>query len=156
MNKPNLVTVSILPHLKKFIYKFYDLPKDQPVKVEMTSSMGIAMKFALRDKKKLHRNYSDKLNEESIQFELCHRLKKLSLSPALIKSFNQHYHRIFKEQMRLWVMAQWEVGINNRQAIMSFLKYFNIKENEYSYESAQRDWLRFKNKESKNNGAMLS
>lgn len=140
------VDLSILPHLKKFIYKFYDLPEGLPVEVNLKNGMGIAMKHVLREKKKLHKSYNERLSD-SITFVISSDLAHLSLTPAFLLNFNLHFDRIFKEHLRQWVIAQWELGISNRQAIKNFLNCYKIKESEYSYDNAQRDWLRFKNKE---------
>lgn len=136
----------ILPHLKKYIYKFYRLEVSTPVKVTMHSSLGIAMKHVLREKKKANKKDLDRYAERML-FILPSDMCTLEIRSSFVVNFNVHYDRIFKEQMRQWVQAQWEAGINNRVALQNFLAYYNIKDHEYSYDNAQRDWLRFKNKE---------
>lgn len=143
---PKIVDFPILPHLKKYIYTFYRLDKSEPVPVNMRSSIGIAMKHILREKKKVNKKDIDRYSER-VSFDLCDRLGRFQLKYSLVIQFNIEYDRVFKENLRQWVMAQFENGVNNRVAVMNFLKYYNIKEDEYSYESAYRDWLRFKRKE---------
>lgn len=143
---PKEVDFPILPHLKKYIYQFYKIDKNMPVRVTVRSSLGIAMKHVLRERKKVNRKVLDRYTER-ITFSLSDSFANLELRSSFIIQFNVEYDRVFKENMRTWIMAQYDSGINNRLSIMNFLKFYNIKESEYSYDSAQRDWTRFKNQE---------
>lgn len=145
-DKARLIDFPIFPHLKKFIYSFYDYPTSEPIEINMRMSLGIAMKHVLREKKKANLKNLERY-EERIQLLIGGEFLDLELRPAYIVNFNMHYDRMFKEFMYTWIKAQELSGINNRQSIQAFLQRFNIKENEYSYDAAQRQWLRFKNKE---------
>lgn len=144
MKSAKEVSFPIYPHLKKFIYQFYSIPKDQMVRVTMRTSMGIAMKHLLREKKKANlkevERYTDRLC-----LLLVGEFEDLECRPSFIANFNIHYDRIFKEKLCIWVIAQHEVAIPASRSIKNFLEHFNIKESEYSYETAQRHWLRFRN-----------
>ncbi len=140
-------TISTYPHLKKFIYKFYDIHKDEPVRITMRSSMGIAMKHALKEKKKVHPKEIERMRAHMNVVISSHRLADMELRLSILHNWNLEYDRIFKEHLCTWVKAQFNAGINNRQGILNFLAEYNIKESEYSYDNAQRHWLRFKNKE---------
>jgi len=45
------------------------------------------------------------------------------------------------------MIAQYEAGIPSYQGIKNFLDHYGILEEEYSYDTGYRAWLRFKNDE---------
>lgn len=139
-----VVDFPIYPHLKKFIINFYNYQKLDVIPVGMNSSIGIAMKHVIREKKPLQREI-EKMTER-IRFELCDEISNFEIRNSYVIAFNKAYNKMFKDQMMIWVNAQWKAGINNRQSIINFLQEFNIKESEYSYDSAYRHLTRVKEK----------
>jgi hypothetical protein len=139
------IEIPILPHLKKFINKFYQF-NGEPFEVTLDNPIGIAMKHVLKDRKKVDLKLVERCTTTA-RFQLASDFTKYELRMSFICQFNREFDRIFKNMMYLWIMAQFEVGINNRVAVKNFLRQFEISDNEYSYESAYRAWSRYKKDE---------
>lgn len=134
------VEIKVLPHLKKFILKFYK--QQQPVKVDFNTSMGMAFDSILR-KKAVYRKDRDRYTA-SLRFLLNDDLSKLSLQHSFLIQFNVVYDRIFKEQLYSWVMGQAYLAASDSQAVRNFLAYYSISESELSFDTARTIYLRYK------------
>lgn len=146
MKSTKTVEIAIFPHLKKFILKHYKIEPGEPVYVSMHNTLGITMKHVLKEKVKISNRHQNRLTEK-ITLELCKSLSGRELRRSYLLQFNIEYDRVFKDFYRVWVTGMTTEKVPESEAIKRFLEYYNIKETEYSYLSAQRDWSRFKNKE---------
>ena len=137
-------TIPILPHLKKFILKFHRT--NEPLKVEATNSVGIVLQRVVTNKKKVNPKDIDRYTDR-LRVDLNKVISNWECRPSYLIMFNVEYDRFFKECLFTWVLSQENMGINNSQAIKNFLEYYNIREDEYSWNTAFRAWTRWKNGE---------
>lgn len=140
-----VVRVPIAPHLKKFILKQYKY--EEPVPVQLKTLLGQQVYSLLRDKTRQKTNY-DKYTEE-LQLELSDMLSDFEYRLSKVVLLNVYFEKIFKSTMYTWILAQDMEGRPPYHGVRSFLKFYNITEEEYSSESAYRAWLRYKNNEYK-------
>ncbi|MCO6367837.1 hypothetical protein GBO34_00730 [Roseivirga pacifica] len=145
------VEIKVLPHLKKFIPKFFK--QQEPVKVDFNTSMGTAFNSVLR-KKSNYRKDRDRYTS-SMRFLLNDDLSKLSLQHQYLVQFNVEFDRIFKESMYSWVLAQSNLCASDSQAVRNFLEYYNINEGELSFDSAYTMYNRYKKEYFKNKRAVV-
>jgi len=137
------ITIPIYPHLKKFILAEFELT--EPVKVEKHSLLGRQIYPLLRSPKR----YQVKTDlKESLRVVLSRPMEKFEREGKRSKLalINKYYDKLFKICMYNWVQGQYNAGIPASQAIKNYLSYYQIREEEYSYEAAQRAWLRHRNK----------
>ncbi|GHE64852.1 hypothetical protein [Roseivirga thermotolerans] len=145
------VEIKLLPHLKKFIPKFYK--QSEPIKVDFNTSLGTAFHSVLRKKfnyKKDRERYTS-----SLRFLLNQDLSKLSLEHQFLVQFNVEYDRIFKENLYSWVLGQSYLCTSDSQAVRNFLNYYNITEDDLKFESARTMYLRYKTDYFKKNRSVL-
>lgn len=146
-----LVTIPIYPHLKKFIFKFYEIPPDSPfIDLERHTGLYVAMNSCIRSKQK-KRSARDEYTgteryTEPVTFLLTSKLSRLTLTHAIVIRFSNEFDKLFKESFYQWVIAQDNSGLNNSEAIRSFKAHYNIIEGEYSFENFRRLWRRYNEK----------
>ncbi len=139
----SVVRVPIRPHLKKFILKHYKM--EEPVPVQLPSLLGQQVFSLLRDRTRAKR-INDKYTEV-LTLVFCKEISRREVRLAKIILINHYFEKIFKSSMYLWTIAQDMEGRPAYHGIKDFLRYFGITEKEYSFESAHRAWLRYKNYE---------
>lgn len=148
--------VPIQPHLKKFILKQYKLK--EPIKVEEYSVLGKVVMGALMDKRnsvelnKLtsHRGTGQRdLLTDTLRIILSKGMSERAPRLHKLVRINIDMHRIFKDYMLVWIIAQHDVGIPPNTSCKRFLEKYGIDENEYSYDAAWKYWMRYKNGDKK-------
>jgi len=139
-------TVPIYPHLKKFIQKRFQ--KNGSIDVSATTSFGKMLMLCLRDNRKtseFNDQYRDRLTEE-ITIELTKEMSELTPRQGKLMRINIYGDNLFKEALLVWIEAQGEDGIAALSACKSFLKFYDIDENEYGLLTAYQYWQRSKQK----------
>lgn len=143
-----VVTFPVYPHVKKFIYGFYGIPEGQEIQLEHHTSLHVAMTACIRGKQRKHTARDESSGTErftdSISIVLTSSLSRLTLTNPIIVRFSNEFDKIFKEAFYQWVTAQDKVGINNSEAIRSFMREYSLTEDDYSLENFRRLWLRFR------------
>lgn len=134
------VEIKLLPHLKKFILKFYK--QSEPVRVDFDMSIASVFDSVLR-RKNIYRKDRDRYTAP-LRFLLNKRLSELSLEHKYLVQFNVEFDRIFKDNLNQWVLAQANVGVSDSQAVRDFLDYYNIREDELSFDTARSMHRRYK------------
>ncbi|NVJ47304.1 MAG: hypothetical protein HWE07_09255 [Cytophagia bacterium] len=134
------VEIKLLPHLKKFILKFYK--QQEPICVDFNTSLGTAFNSVLR--KKISYRKDRERYTASTRFLLNQDLSNLSLQHAYLVAFNVEYDRHFMDAVCVWVEAQANLNLNESQAVRNFLAYYNISESEYSFDSLRTKYNRWK------------
>lgn len=141
-----LVTIPIYPHLKKFIFRFYDIPPGNYIELERHTGLHVAMTACIRSKQR-KRTARDEYTgteryTEPVTFLLTSKLSRLTLTHSILVRFSNEFDKLFKEAFYQWVIAQDNSGINNSEAIRGFKQHYGIIEAEYSFENFRRLWLR--------------
>lgn len=151
-----VISIPIAPHLKKVILSLHQ--EKEPLKAELNNQLGALINQVNKDRMKSKippDTYSDML-----QVNLCVELGRRSPRIAKLILINHFYQKYFKYLMINWVQAQYRAGIPAYQAVKNFLEFYGIQEEEYSYETGYRAWLRYKNREyshvRENNYAVVS
>lgn len=135
-----VLNVPIKPHLKKFLLKTTDLP--EPFRLDEHTSVGKNLIKALRDRQEAA-NLSER-QTDVLAIELSSRAAKMSPGVSQLLYINSLLDEMFQESLILWIFAQSYAGVNPHNSCKSFLFFFNIDENEYTYDAAHKAWLRYR------------
>ncbi len=144
-----VITFPVYPHLKKFIYRFYEIPDQREIDLEryIHTSMYVAITATIKSKRKKKTSRDEYSGTErytdQISFILTASLSKHTLINPILIRFSNEFDKVFKESFYQWVIAQEHAGINNSEAVRTFKSKYGITENDYSTDNFRRLWLRF-------------
>jgi len=102
------------------------------------------IQLCLRDNRKrseFNDQYRDKLTAE-LTIKLGTELNKLSPRIGKLMRINIYADNLFKEALMVWIEAQGEDGIAPYSACKSFLKFYDIDENDYALQTAYQYYQR--------------
>lgn len=119
----------------------------EPILVRLDSVLGRVVHSSVgKGKSNLSQKELDKYND-SLEIALPESIKTYTYNRVKLSLLNGLYYQIFKDDMFLYIKAQREAGLNIREAIENFLKHYGVEENEYTPETARREWNRHCNKQ---------
>lgn len=143
-NDRKILNVPIKPHLKKYLLKMTDLP--EPFRLDEHTSVGKNLIRALRDPWKTplpSPNMNDRLTE-MLAIELSARAAHLRPKIGQLIQINSLLDEMFQEGLIGWIFAQSQVGVNPYNSCKSFLFFYAIDDNDYSYDAAYKTWTRYR------------
>lgn len=112
-------------HLVKFAGKELWEGQTSPYKINERSLLGKFLYSLLIDKRS--KNYEVYECESLLHIELSDTLAKRSPSPLKLLGLNQFLELQFDQALVIWVRAQMQNGSNRYQAVLSFLRYFDLE-----------------------------
>lgn len=139
-------TIYVKPHLKKFIPKYFNAK--EPIKIDSTNVHGkvfTAVSVVMPDAS--IKNISQNDYPCPITFFLNKDLNRIRPKKRDLHKLNVYFDKLFKEIMFQWVLSSISAGGYASDGIKNFLKYYNISEDDYSWNSAHRAWMRYYRKE---------
>lgn len=137
-----IVEIPVYPHIKKLLY-YNVLDPKAPLRAEFHNRLGLTIRAILHSK--AEKSQANDRMTETIQVEVNDWLSKMDHRVKKLVKINDYFDKDFKEIMFHSVRDQYHAGIPALQAVKIFLKRLEITEDEYSYETAYRCWLREKN-----------
>ena len=140
-----IITISIKPHLKRFILKYYNT--EEPLKIDSTEYLGDAftsLGLALNRSKRL--GYTNKEYSETLDVQLNFELKNTILGERDYFEINNRLEKIFKSTMYQWALAYTHARSFAAKGIRDFLKYYRV-DTLVSQDSAYRAWMRYHHRE---------
>ncbi len=123
--------ISLSPGLKKFVEKEFFDGSTAPHKINEGSLLGKYIYQVLNDRRNAtfaELETIDYKNDEIISIELSDTLAKRSPSLLKLNKIKYYLLKIRNEKMKTWCIAQQMVGVNRYQAVLSFLKYYQIED----------------------------
>lgn len=140
-------TISIKPHLKKFILKY--LNTSEPIRIDSNNVHGkVFMAVSVA-----HPDASFKMIEdvysESLTFFLNKDLVRMRPKKREMQKINVYFDRLFKEILFQWAISAISAGDSASDGLRNFLKYYNISEDDYPWLNAHRAWMRYRKREYK-------
>ncbi len=138
--------VPIAPYLKKFLLNRYRL--QEPVKIVENSPLGICIMKAILDQR------SSRFKNKSTFEDYTDRLRIILSSDMIDRAnhteriiiFNIDFATLFRESLITWFEAKKSAGSTTTDAVKSFLNFYKIEEEEYSYDAAVRNCIRFQDR----------
>lgn len=157
INSPpaNHYTIPVYPHVRKFIRQTYATHFDKKT-FHLTEHVtpGKLVTMALREKRS--RNHlcaigtgrpesAQKITDEITIALTTHQM---NLSPRLSKLYrlNIDFDNLFKEHMITFLVAQYSMGTPVFHACKNFLEQYEIKETQFSVDTAYKYWQRWNSK----------
>ncbi len=147
--------INVKPHIKKFVLKY--LNTDEPVKIRNKDVHGkvfMSISWVQKDTRKIKFNDAD--YPETLAVDLNHDASRQRPRRRDLEKINVYFDKLFKEIMFQWILAAITSGDSASDGIRRFLKYYRISEDDYSWHSAHRAWMRYRKQEYKKSGAMAS
>lgn len=148
------IAINIKPHLKKFLLKYFNHPEPIPIlSNNVHAKVFIAVAMVHPD---VTQNFKNKEYSESLSFKLNYDLIRYRPKPTQLHKVNIYFDKLFKEIMYQWAISAQCSDNFASGGIRNFLKYYNIREDEYSWDVAWRAWQRYKNQEYTKSRAFVS
>jgi hypothetical protein len=147
-------TIYVKPHLKKFLPKYFNTK--EPIKIDSTNVHGkvfVAVSVVQQDTLS---KFSDQSYSDRLVFDLSHELQRIRPKKRDIQKINIYFDKLFKEIMYQWALASLMSGTYASEGLKNFLDYYRISEDDYSWNSAHRAWMRYYRKEYEKNCAIVS
>lgn len=116
-------------HLVKFATKEFWEGKTAPFPVDEGSLLGKHIFSILIDRRKLDPLYLGDYESE-LKLNLSNTLAKRSPDLIRLSRINLFLEELFRQCMISWVKAQIQIGSNRYQAVISFLKYYDLQTDE--------------------------
>lgn len=133
MDKHGIIRVPIQTHLKKFITKQYGTP----FKIDLSSVLGQMVSLHISGKSSVKKRIIGCNDYMEVTISNRHATRG-EVRISYISMLAYATDRLFKEQMYIFVKAQEMSGFSKWQAATNFLKYFDIREDEYNIDSLYR------------------
>lgn len=139
-------TIPIKPHLKKFLLHG-KRRQQEPLKVTERSTLGVCIMKILAEKRNW--KFEKVLEDYTERITIIPGKEMLERSPRLhrLVYINVDLEKVFKECLYVWVAAQSKAGVPEYEACKNFIDHYSIRQNEYTYDAAERAWRRYKNGE---------
>lgn len=139
-------TISIKPHLKKFLLKY--LNTCEPVKLDSTHVLGkifIAINTVHRDSNQI--KFTEHEYRETLTFSFSTDIKRPKKRD--LNKVNIYFDMLFKDMMYQWALSELSSGGTASDGLRNFLKYYGISEDDYAWLNAHRAWMRYTKREYK-------
>ena len=143
-----VITINVRPLVKKVILK--SEATKEPISVQLNTFLGrlIHASVGKDTKKSKPADYDD--YSETLTLELPTSITDYSYNRVKLSLVNETYYHKFKSDMFLFITAQRSAGLSIQNSIDNFLRYYNVKEEEYTPETVRREWNRYCQKQQKN------
>jgi hypothetical protein len=140
-------------HVKQYLMQEFGLDLSKPLSIHQNTYMGRLIGLKV-EKKKPYRQLSKKapLNADGLLISLPTALKHYTLSDDSIKGLAETLNKFFQQQMIMFVKGQVALSGNERGALRSFYKLYNINPSEYDLEEARKVYRDYKERVLKGNG----
>lgn len=132
------ITLPILPHLKKWLVRKYEI--DEVFEVNSSTTVGITL-LGLVALRTFPQTANDKYTE-SIVLEFGTKISEREIRQAFVIGANTYFDRLFKEDMITFIEALRRQGVPAYRSTELFLDLFDIEEGELQKNSAYRHYMR--------------
>jgi hypothetical protein len=136
-------------YLKKWITRKIQNDNPGPLKIEEDTLLGKQFMSIIIDARK--KDVIDQHLEHTHVIEVILSQDMMKRSPNLprLVPINFFLDKLFKEDLRSWVLSARFYGIRPYPATKNFLEFYGIDESEYSHDAAYRYWQRWQSSQYK-------
>ena len=124
----------------------------QPHALHQNTLFGraVRMKVEKQPFRQLHK--SERVEGPAYEFTLPTALKYYTLTQEAARQLGELYNKLFQEQLIMWVKGQVVVTQNEREAIRSFCKNYDIDPDDADLEMLRKIYRDYKDKVLRENG----
>lgn len=135
-----IITINVKPLVKKVILRSEGF---EPIAAHLNTLLGrlIQANVGKGTKKSKPVDYDE--YTDTLDIALPSSITDYSYNRVKLSLINETYYQKFKQDMFLFITAQRSAGLSIQKAIENFLQYYNVKDEEYSIETARREWNRY-------------
>ncbi len=150
VSKLPIFAIPVRPHVRQFMLLEYGV--EQPHAVHQNTFMGrtIRMKLEKQPFRQLHR--SEQVEGTSWHFTLPTALKHYTLTLESARELGEMFDKLFNQQLIMWVKAQVAATGNERAALRSFCKNYDIDPSDADLETLRKIYRDYKDKVLRENG----
>ncbi|WP_375418146.1 hypothetical protein [uncultured Hymenobacter sp.] len=155
VSKAPAFAIPMRPHVKQYFLKEFG---PEPLQIHQNTFLGrmVAMNVEKQPYRQLHRVVAPS-EQASYRLTLPTALKHYVLTLESLREMGETLDKFFQQQLILFVKGQIAVTGNERAALRSFFKLYEINPSDYDLEAARKVFRDYKDKVLKANGhfAML-
>lgn len=118
----------------------------QPHAVRQDTFLGRAVRMKLEKQPFRQLNRSEQVEGTSWHFTLPTALKHYTLTVDSARQLGEMFDKLFNQQLIMWVKAQVAVTGNERAALRSFCKNYNIDPSDADLETLRKVYRDYKDK----------
>jgi hypothetical protein len=144
VSKLSIFAIPVRPHVRQFLLLEYGV--QQPHAVHQNTFIGRAVRMKLEKQpfRQLHR--IEQTEGTSWHFTLPTALKHYTLTPDAAKQLGEMFDKLFNQQLIMWVKAQVAATGNEREALRTFCKNYNIDPSHADLETLRKIYRDYKDK----------
>lgn len=149
MSKPTVYSIPVRAHVRQFLLKEFGQDIWQ---IHQNTFLGrtVRMKLEKLPYRQLHR--PELATGSVVRLTLPTALKHYTLTPESAKEVGEMLDKFFQQQMIQFVKGQVAVTQNERAALRSFYKLYDINPSDYDLEEARKVYRDYKDKVLRENG----
>lgn len=156
VSKSTIFAIPVRPHVRHFLLLKYGT--QQPHAMHQNTFLGrvVRMKVEKHPFRQLHR--PERPEGAAFEVTLPTALKHYTLTPEGARQIGEMLDKFFQEQLIMWVTGQVAATGNERAALRSFCKFFDVDPSEADLEMLRKVYRDYKDKVLRDNQlyAMLS
>jgi hypothetical protein len=144
VSKLSIFAIPVRPHVRQFLLFEYGVA--QPHAVHQNTFIGRAVRMKLQKQpfRQLHRG--EQPEGTSWHFTLPTALKHFTLTPESARQLGEMFDKLFNQQLIMWVKGQVAATGNEREALRTFCKNYNIDPSHADLETLRKIYRDYKDK----------
>ncbi|MVN76927.1 hypothetical protein GO988_11385 [Hymenobacter sp. HMF4947] len=150
MKNTPIFAIPVRSHVRQFL--LHEFGAEQPWAIHQNTFMGrvVRMKLEKHPFRQLRR--SEPCEGPSVHLTLPTALRHYTLTPDSAKQIGEMLDKLFQQQLVMWVKAQVAATGNERAALRSFCKLYDIDPSEADLEMLRKIYRDYKDKVLRENG----
>lgn len=150
VSKLPIFAIPVRPHVRQFLLCEYGL--EQPHAVHQNTFIGRAVRMKLEKQPFRQLNRGEQVEGASWHFTLPTALKHYTLTLESARQLGQMFDKLFQQQLIMWVKAQVAATGNERLALRTFCKNYDIDPSHADLETLRKIYRDYKDKVLNENG----
>jgi hypothetical protein len=144
VSKLAILAIPVRPHVRQFMLFEYGLAQPHAMRQDSFIGRAVRMKLEKQPFRQLHR--SDQVEGTSWHFTLPTALKHYTLTLDSARQLGEMFDKLFNQQLIMWVKAQVAATGNEREALRTFCKNYNIDPSHADLETLRKVYRDYKDK----------
>jgi hypothetical protein len=144
VSKPAIFAVPVRAHVRQFLLLEYGVTQPHAVHSNTFIGRAVRMKLEKQPFRQLHR--TEQPEGTAWHFTLPTALKHFIMTPEAAKQLGEMFDKLFNQQLIMWVKAQVAATGNEREALRTFCKNYNIDPSHADLETLRKVYRDYKDK----------
>lgn len=149
MSKPTVFAIPVRAHVRQFLLKEFG---PEPWQIHQNTFMGRTVRMKVEKLPYRQLDRPEPIVGSVLRLTLPTALKHYTLTSSSAKEVGEMLDKFFQQQMIQFVKGQVAVTQNERAALRSFYKLYDINPSDYDLEEARKVYRDYKDKVLRENG----